>query len=111
MTYTGDVDKASAQLVAPVARGSVWYQTVHKTKLFVGSFEFIFVLLKEGSILHLCYEIWGVTVLIIIGSVNYRVVSNPPPPQPSRVYLKILVFLNCLRKYKNFPLSLLCSIS
>jgi len=83
MTYIGGVDKASAQPAAPVARGSGWCQTVEKTKLFVGSFELIFVLLKEGSILDPCYEIWGVNILIIIRSGNYRVASPPPLPHSS----------------------------
>jgi len=57
MTYIGAVDKASAQSVAPVARGSRWCQTVQKTKLFVDSFKLVFVLLKEDNILDPCYEI------------------------------------------------------
>jgi len=79
MTYTCGVDKASAQSAAPVVRGSGWCQTVQKPNRFVGSSELIFFLLKEGSILDPCYEIWGVTILIIIRSVNYRV--SPPPIQ------------------------------
>jgi len=85
MTYIGGVYKASAQTAAHVARGSGWCQTVQNTKLFVASFELIVVLLKEGSTLDLCYKIWGVTILIIIGGVNYRVAS-PPPPLPSSGY-------------------------
>jgi hypothetical protein len=85
MTYIGGVDKASAQPAAPVARASGWCHTVEKTKLFVSSFELIFILLKEGSIMDPSYEICEVTTLIIIGSVNYRVAS-PHPTSPSSSY-------------------------
>jgi hypothetical protein len=78
MTYIGGVHKASAKATEPVNRGPVWCQNVQKTKLFMGSFEMVFVLQTVGSIPDAHYENRGVTILIFIGSVNYRV--SPPPP-------------------------------